>query len=84
MMTANLIRAKIHAEIDRLDEHELEDLYRVIHDYRLGTHAVTVQNAVQATTEPQKILKQVLQRMQSYLLKNGAPHLSRDQLHERR
>lgn len=83
-MTANVIRAKIHAEIDRLDEHELEDLYRFIHDYRLDTHTETVQSAVQIATEPQQILKQVLQRIQSYLLKNGTPRLNREQLHERR
>lgn len=83
-MTANVIRAKIHAEIDRLDEHELEDLYRVIHDYRLGTHTETTQNTMQLATEPHEILQQVIQRMQLHLLKHGAPHLSREQLHERR
>lgn len=82
-MTANVIRAKIHAEIERLDEHELEDLYRVIHDYRLNARTDPVQNAVQQTTEPQQILKQILQRMQAYRLINGAPRLSREQLHER-
>lgn len=81
-MTANIFREKIEDEIAQLDEHQLEDLYRVIHYYRLGTHAEARQNNSIKSEPPKQILKRVLQRMQTNSLTPDAPQLSREQLHE--
>lgn len=83
-MTINGIREKIQKEIHLLAEDELEDLYKVIHNYRLGVQAKVKKNSLTPANERQKLLKTILDRMQAQPLMRGAPRLSREQLHERR
>jgi hypothetical protein len=83
-MMANVIREKIQEEIHLLAEDQLEDLYRVIHYYRLGAQTDMEKSASLLSKEPQQIIKRVLERMQAYSLKRGTPRLNREQLHERR
>ena len=83
-MATNIIHKKIQEEIHLLAEDQLEDLYRVIHYYRLGAQTEMEKSTLLLSKEPQQILKRVLERMQAYSLTRGAPHLSREQLHERR
>lgn len=83
-MTTNGIREKIQEEIHLLAEDQLEDLYKVIHAYRVGIQAKVKKNSLAPAKERQKLLKTVLERMQAHPLMRGAPHLSREQLHERR
>lgn len=83
-MTTNGIREKIQEEIYLLADDQLEDLYKVIHDYRLGVQAKIKKKSLTPAKERQKVLKTLLERMQTHPLMDGAPRLSREQLHERR
>lgn len=75
---------KIQEEIHLLAEDQLEDLYKVIHAYRLGVQAKGKKHSLRPNKERQKLLKTLLERMQAYPLMRGTPRFSREQLHERR
>jgi hypothetical protein len=82
--TVSPTRQKLEAEIDLLDEHQLEDLYKVIHYYRLGAQTGSATKTIIQSSEFQKRLNQVLARMKRYTIADNAPRLSREELHERR
>jgi hypothetical protein len=82
--TVSPTRQKLEAEMDLLDEHQLEDLYKVIHYYRLGAQTGVATNTAIQFPDFQKRLNQVLARMKRHTLADNAPRLSREELHERR